>query len=73
MDKKQLVNFITLSILQTKRVEDRLFRKEIQNYFIKLNKSQLEEIFSKKISKICTLKQALQIMKLVEKVRQNRK
>ena len=27
----------------------------------------------KKISKICTLKQALQIMKLVEKVRQNRK
>tara|TARA_B100001248_G_scaffold251273_1_gene226201 strand:- start:22414 stop:23322 length:909 start_codon:yes stop_codon:yes gene_type:complete len=36
-------------------------------------KSQLQEIFSKKISKICTLKQALQIMKLVEKVRQNRK
>tara|TARA_B100000963_G_scaffold293016_1_gene263345 strand:+ start:21262 stop:22167 length:906 start_codon:yes stop_codon:yes gene_type:complete len=36
-------------------------------------KNQLQEILSKKISKICTLKQALQIMKLVEKVRQNRK
>ena len=46
MNKIQLVNFITLSILQTKRVEDRLFRKEIQNYLIKLNKSQLEEIIS---------------------------
>ena len=35
-------------------------------------KSQLQEIFSKKISKICTLKQALQI-KISREVRQNRK
>ncbi len=46
MDKKQLVNFITHSILQTKRIEDRLFSSEIQNYLIKLNKTQLEEIIS---------------------------
>jgi len=46
MKKIQLVNFITLSILQTKRVEDRLFRKEIQNYLIKLNKKQLKVITS---------------------------
>ena len=38
MDKKQLFNFITLSILQTQRMEDRLFKKEIQNYLLKLNK-----------------------------------
>ena len=49
MDKKQLVNFIALSILQTKRVEDRLFRKEIQNYLIKLNKKQLKVITSELI------------------------
>ena len=46
MNKNQLINFITFSILESKRVEDRLFRKEIQNYLIKLNKSQLEEIIS---------------------------
>ena len=46
MDKKQLVNFITLSILLTKRVEDRLFRKEIQKYLIILNKKQLKAITS---------------------------
>ena len=46
MNKNQLINFITFSILESKRVEDRLFRKEIQNYLIKLNRSQLEEIIS---------------------------
>ena len=46
MDKKQLVNFITLSILQTKRVEDRLFRKEIYSYLTQLNKKQLKAITS---------------------------
>ncbi len=46
MDKKQLVNFITLSILHSKRVEDRLFRKEIQKYLIILNKKQLKAITS---------------------------
>ncbi|WP_288250373.1 hypothetical protein [uncultured Prochlorococcus sp.] len=46
MDKKQLVNYITLSILQTKRVEDRLFRKEIHSYLTQLNKKQLKAITS---------------------------
>ena len=46
MNKNQMINFITFSILESKRVEDRLFRKEIQNYLIKLNRSQLEEIIS---------------------------
>ena len=46
MDKKQLVNFITLSILQTKRVEDRLFRNEIHSYLPQLNKKQLKAITS---------------------------
>ncbi len=46
MDKKQLVNFITLSILQTKRVEDRLFRNEIHSYLTQLNKKQLKAITS---------------------------
>ncbi len=46
MNKIQLVNFITFSILESKRVEDRLFRKEIQNYLVKLNKKQLKAITS---------------------------
>ena len=46
MDKKQLVNFITLSILQNKRVEDRLFRNEIHSYLTQLNKKQLKAITS---------------------------
>ena len=46
MDKKQLVNFIALSILQTKRVEDRLFRNEIHSYLTQLNKKQLKAITS---------------------------
>ncbi len=46
MDKKQLVNFITLSIFQTKRVEDRLFRNEIHSYLTQLNKKQLKAITS---------------------------
>ncbi len=46
MNENQLVNFITFSIFESKRVEDRLFRKEIQNYLIKLNRSQLKEIIS---------------------------
>ena len=46
MNKNQLINFITFSILESKRVEDRLFRKEIQNYLIKLNKKQLKAITS---------------------------
>ncbi len=46
MDKKQLVNFITLSILQTKRVEDRLFRNKIHSYLTQLNKKQLKAITS---------------------------
>ena len=29
MNKNQLINFITFSILESKRVEDRLFRNEI--------------------------------------------
>ena len=46
MDKKQLVNFITLSILQTKRVEDSLFRNEIHSYLTQLNKKELKAITS---------------------------
>ena len=46
MKKIQLVNFITLSILQTKRVEDRLFRNEIHSYLTQLNKKQLKAITS---------------------------
>lgn len=46
MDKKQIVNFITFSILESKRVEDRLFRKEIQSCITQLNKRQLKAIKS---------------------------
>ena len=46
MNKNQLINFITLSILQTKRVEDRLFRNEIPSYLTQLNKKQLKAITS---------------------------
>ncbi len=42
MNKIQLVNFVTFSILESKRVEDRLFRKEIQNYLTQLNNKQLK-------------------------------
>ena len=46
MKGNQLVNFITFSILESKRVEDRLCRKEIQSYLIQLNKKQLKAITS---------------------------
>ena len=46
MDKIQLVNFITFSILESKRVEDRLCRKEIYCYLTQLNKKQLKAITS---------------------------
>ena len=46
MDKKQLINFITFSILESKRVEDRLFRNEIISYLSQLSKKQLKAITS---------------------------
>ena len=46
MNKNQLVNYITFSILESKRVEDRLFRKEIYSYLNQLNKKQLKAITS---------------------------
>ena len=46
MNKIQLVNFITFSILESKRVEDRLFRNEIPSYPTQLNKKQLKAITS---------------------------
>ncbi len=46
MKKIQLVNFITFSILESKRVEDRLFRNEIHSYLTQLNKKQLKAITS---------------------------
>ena len=46
MNKNQLVNFITFSILESKRVEDRLFRKEIYSYLTQLNKKKLKAIAS---------------------------
>ena len=46
MNKNQFINFITFLILESKRVEDRLFRKEIQSYLTQLNKIQLKEIIS---------------------------
>ena len=46
MNKIQLVNFITFSILESKRVEDRLCRKEIYSYLTKLNKKHLKAITS---------------------------
>ena len=46
MNKIQLVNLITFSILESKRVEDRLFRNEIHSYLTQLNKKQLKAITS---------------------------
>ncbi len=46
MNKTQLVNFITFSILESKRLEDRLCRKEIYGYLTQLNKKQLKAIIS---------------------------
>ena len=46
MNKNQLINFITFSILESKRVEDRLFRKEIHSYLTQLNEKQLKAITS---------------------------
>ena len=46
MNKNQLVNFITFSILESKRVEDRLCRKELYTYLTQLNKIQLKAITS---------------------------
>ena len=51
MNKNQLVNFITFSILESKRVEDRLSREDIKSYLIKLNKRQLKAIKSEFILK----------------------
>ncbi len=39
MDKNQLINFITFSILESKRVEDRLFRNEIHSYLTQQKKN----------------------------------
>ena len=50
MNKNQLINFITFSILESKRVEDRLCRKEIHSYLTQLNKKQLKAITSEFIS-----------------------
>ncbi len=46
MNKNQLINFITFSILESKRVEDRLFKNEIHSYLTQLNKKQLKAITS---------------------------
>ncbi len=46
MNKIQLVNFVTFSILESKRVEDRLLRKEIRSYLSQLYKKQLKAITS---------------------------
>ena len=46
MNKNQLINFITFSILESKRVEDRSFRNEIYSYLTQLNKRHLKAITS---------------------------
>jgi len=46
MNKNQLINFISFSFLESKRVEDRLFRNEIPSYLTQLNKKQLKAITS---------------------------
>ena len=46
MNKNQLINFITFSILESIRVEDRLFRNLIQSYLTQLNKRHLKAIKS---------------------------
>ena len=51
MNKTQLIDFITFSILESKRVEDRLSREDIRSYLIKLNKRQLKAIKSEFILK----------------------
>ena len=51
MNKTQLIDFITFSILESKRVEDRLFREDIRSYLTKLNKRQLKAIKSEFILK----------------------
>ena len=46
MNKNQLINFITFSILESKRFEDRFYIKEIQSYLSQLNKKHLKAITS---------------------------
>ena len=46
MNKKQLIEFITFSLLESENFEDRLYRKEIQSYLTQLNKRQLKAIKS---------------------------
>ena len=46
MNKNQLINFITFSILESKKFEDRFYIKEIQSYLSQLNKKQLKAITS---------------------------
>ena len=46
MNKKQLIDFITFSHLESKSFEDRFYRKEIQSFLTQLNKGQLKAITS---------------------------
>tara|TARA_B100001559_G_scaffold285582_1_gene261526 strand:+ start:578 stop:730 length:153 start_codon:yes stop_codon:yes gene_type:complete len=46
MNKKQLIDFITFSLLESKKFEDRLYRKEIESYLTQLNKRHLKAIKS---------------------------
>ena len=46
MNKKQLIDFITFSLLESKKFEGRFYRKELQSYLTKLNKRQLKAITS---------------------------
>jgi hypothetical protein len=46
MNKKQLIDFITFLILESKKFEDRLYGKEIQSYLNQLNKRNLKVITS---------------------------
>ncbi len=50
MNKNNLIEFITFSLLQIKRVEDRLYIKQIQNYITQLKKRQLKAITDKFIT-----------------------
>ena len=49
MNKKQLIDFITFSLLESKKFEDRFYRKEIQSYLSQLNKRHLKAISSELI------------------------
>ena len=46
MNKEELIEFLNFSLLESKSLEDRLYRKEIPSYLPKVSKEQFKTITS---------------------------